>query len=185
MKAQRRSAKVNSAVALAKRSDEVLDEIMNNFPKVPFGSMSNEERAAFNMLLEVLQNPELLLLIHFPRVRRNLTLNLAKIVAHDLKANQEAIRRAADRNDEKFFILLGKCLSGEITPDLFDKTDHDIGEILTHDPATTAKEAVRELKRRGHAINEEMFRMRKLRIIRNQSAALEALLATWRKYSKT
>ncbi len=158
---------------------------MNNFSRVPIQSMSDDERAAFKVLSEALENIELLLFTCSPKISQNLSLNLAKIAAHDLKGSKEAIGKAADREDKVFFILLGKCLSGEITPFLVDKIDGDIAEILTQSPAIRTKEAVRELKKRGHAINEEMFRMRKHRMIRNQSDALDVLLATWRKFSKT
>lgn len=68
---------------------------------------------------------------------------------------------------KKFFIDLGKCLSGEINPELWDKRDIDIAEIVVSNPRMRAKEAVRELVKRGHRpISEENFRNWKSKLLR-------------------
>lgn len=75
---------------------------------------------------------------------------------------------AIEINDKRFFIDFGKCLSGEIKdPTLFDKRDRDIAEIVLFEPEMSAKDAVRELEKRGHrGITEENFRMWKMRLLK-------------------
>jgi hypothetical protein len=84
--------------------------------------------------------------------------------------NQELMRvigfQALMRN-KKFFINLGKCLSGEIDPQLWDRRDIDIAEIVLFHPELSAGDAVRELERRDHhGITEENFRMWKMRLLK-------------------
>jgi len=89
---------------------------------------------------------------------------IAKLAAFDLKAYKAEIFLPAATREKRFFIDLGKCLSGEIKSG-FDKLDVAIASILLQNPSIKAKDAVRELKRRRHpAISEENFRMRKQRL---------------------
>jgi hypothetical protein len=78
------------------------------------------------------------------------------------------IELATARNDKQFFVDLGKCLSGEIKDStLFDKRERDIAEIVLFNPQMSAKDAVRELQKRGHRrITEENFRMWKTRLLK-------------------
>ena len=98
----------------------------------------------------------------------------AKFAAQNLKRSAELIHLAAHQDAKKFFIALGKCLSGEIKSTLHDKMDLDIGEILSENPSISGKEAVRELKKRGHSrdLSLENFRVRKQRLLRQAYKAL-------------
>ena len=93
---------------------------------------------------------------------------------------QELLRvigaQAAMKN-KKFFINLGKCLAGEINPQLWDQRDIDMAEIVLFHPELSAGDAVRELERRDHyGITEENFRMWKMRLLkaREEYAAFRA-----------
>lgn len=71
------------------------------------------------------------------------------------------------KGDRQFFIDLGKCLSGEIKTAVYSKRDLDIAELVLSGPHLSAKEAVRELSKRGHRpITEENFRVTKMRLLR-------------------
>src|SRR5262249_33552711 len=98
----------------------------------------------------------------------------AKLAAQNLKASAELIHLAAQQDAKKFFIALGKCLSGEIKSTLHDKMDLDIAEILSENPSISGKEAVRELKKRGHSrdLSLENFRVRKQRLLRQAYKAV-------------
>jgi hypothetical protein len=91
----------------------------------------------------------------------------ARLAAQNLKDSAELIQLAAQQDAKEFFITLGRCLSGEIKAMLRDKMDADIADILSENPLITAKEAVRELKRRGREITEDNFRVRKQRLLRS------------------
>jgi len=89
---------------------------------------------------------------------------IAKLAANDLEAYSNVIILAAQTGQKRFFIDLGKCLSGDIKSG-YDKLDYAIAVILSHNPSIKAKAAVRELKERGHPeISEENFRVRKQRL---------------------
>lgn len=91
-------------------------------------------------------------------------LNIAKLAAGDLQAFAFEIFIAANANQKKFFIDLGKCLSGEMKSG-YDNLDISAALILSHNPVIKAKDAIHELKERGHTeITEENFRMRKHRL---------------------
>jgi hypothetical protein len=78
-----------------------------------------------------------------------------------------AIELAADIKHKQFFIDLGKCLSGDIDPELWDKRDIDIAEIVLSNPRISAKNAVRELEKRNHrGITEENFRNWKSKLLK-------------------
>jgi hypothetical protein len=80
---------------------------------------------------------------------------------------KEAIRLAAEVMHKQFFIDLGKCLSGDIDPELWDKRDIDIAEIVLSNPRISAKNAVRELEKRNHhGITEENFRNWKSKLLK-------------------
>jgi hypothetical protein len=104
---------------------------------------------------------------------------LAKYASRDLKACRGLISEAAKKGDELFFIVLGKCLSGEIKKEICDRLDSDIARIVCENPSITAKHAVRELEEWGWSMTEENFRMRKKRLglvefIRMNDASLRA-----------
>jgi len=89
---------------------------------------------------------------------------LAKLAAHDLKAFTEEILLAAQTCQTRFFIDLGKCLSGQMKSG-YDKLDVDMALLLSRHPSIKVKYAVRELVRLNHPrINEENFRVRKQRL---------------------
>jgi hypothetical protein len=105
---------------------------------------------------------------------------LAKFCSRNLKYGGHLIALMAKRNDKRFFIELGKCLSGEIDSTLSDPIDEEIAEILGHNPWITAKDAVAELKQRGWTMTEEAFRVRKQRLKRTADAAYKA----WHDWSR-
>jgi hypothetical protein len=82
--------------------------------------------------------------------------------------NQEVMRVIGFQSlmkNKEFFLQLGKCLTGEIDPQLVDERDVDIAEIVLFYPQLSAANAVAELQRRGHSsITEENFRMWKMRL---------------------
>jgi hypothetical protein len=97
----------------------------------------------------------------------------AKLAANEAKktgsfySSTALVLMALVRNDKRFFIDLGKCLSGEITPDLFDKRDFDMAEIVLFNPKMPARQAVLELVKRGHReITEDNFRNWKKRLLK-------------------
>jgi len=90
----------------------------------------------------------------------------AKLAAQDTKTHADRIRSEAERGNKRFFIELGKCLSGEIKPELCDKIDTQILRILCVDPSIPAKDALRKLRQKGWHMTEENFRMRKQRLKR-------------------
>ena len=98
----------------------------------------------------------------------------AKLAAQNLKVGADPISMEAKRDNRRFFIELGKCLSGEIKPELFDDMDWDLVRILCINPSTTAKDAVRKLEKKGWHITEEAFRVRKQRLRRAIVAARKA-----------
>jgi hypothetical protein len=81
--------------------------------------------------------------------------------------------QVALKGDKQFFIDLGKCLSGEIKTEVYSKLELDIAELVFSKPHLSAKEAVRELSKRGHKITEEHFRVEKMRLLK----VLEQILA--------
>jgi hypothetical protein len=100
----------------------------------------------------------------------------AKLAAQNLKASAELIHLAAQQDAKKFFIALGKYLSSELKSTLHDKMDLDLADILSENPSISGKEAVRELKKRGHSyhLSEENFRERKYRLLRAAYKALQS-----------
>ena len=86
---------------------------------------------------------------------------------------------AIEVNDKQFFIDFGRCLSGDIKdPTVFHKRERDIAEIVAFTPNMSAKQAVRELEKRGHrGITEENFRMWKMRLLK--ARPLFTKLITW------
>lgn len=107
--------------------------------------------------------------IHLPLYFTDETTNdwlfLAKLVSKNLKGGKEVLLQAADDNNSKFFIDLGKCLSGEIDSPSFDSMDLYLAGLLSRYPPITAKDVVDELERVGFPrITEENFRVRKKRL---------------------
>jgi hypothetical protein len=100
----------------------------------------------------------------------------ARLAAQNLKDSAELVQLAAQHDAKEFFITLGRCLSGEIKSTLYDKMDADVADILSENPSITAKEAVRELRKRGRQISEENFRVRKQRLLR---PAYKAAQSDW------
>jgi hypothetical protein len=74
-------------------------------------------------------------------------LSIAKLAAQDLKACKGFICKAADENNKRFFIDLGKCLSGEIKSPAVSKREIDLAHIICRQP--TSKDEMREWKNRG------------------------------------
>jgi hypothetical protein len=92
---------------------------------------------------------------------------IAKWASQGLKAHKRAISRAAERNDKRFFIDLGKCLSDEIDNSLYYKIAEDVALIFAFDPSIPAKDGVRLLEKFGYPrITEEHFRVLKGRLKR-------------------
>ena len=89
---------------------------------------------------------------------------IAMLAAQNLKAYRWEIVQAANNNDRQFFIDVGRYLAHKISSDLCDQLDYDIAELCRKRPGISAKEAVRELRKNGNSINEEMFRMRRKRL---------------------
>src|SRR5262249_16759451 len=60
---------------------------------------------------------------------------------------------AIQQNDKQFFIDFGRCLSGEISAELFSKYDRDVAEIVLQlaETGMPTSAGVRELHKRGHA----------------------------------
>ena len=80
---------------------------------------------------------------------------------------QGAIELAATIKHRQFFIDLGKCLSGGLNTELWDKRDIAIAEIVLSNPRIRAKHAVRELEKRNHhGITEENFRNWKSKLLK-------------------
>src|SRR5262249_36154461 len=91
-------------------------------------------------------------LLTWVKVRQQLLqgdwLTLAKHAAQNLKAAKNLICMAAEERNQKFFIYLGKCLSGEIKSTHRD-IDHDIAYLINNSAPIKARDAVRELNARG------------------------------------
>jgi hypothetical protein len=98
----------------------------------------------------------------------------AKLASQNLNAFKSRIRLMAEKGDKKFFIDLGKCLSGEIKCELWDRFDEDVTDVLCRYPKLSAKDAVLELKKRGWTMTEEGFRMWKHRLLRAARDARKA-----------
>jgi hypothetical protein len=80
---------------------------------------------------------------------------------------KHVIEMAAMMKHRRFFVELGKCLSGDIDRDLWDKRDVDIAEIVLSNPRIPAKDAVHELEKRGHSgISVENFRNWKSKLLK-------------------
>src|SRR5260370_21020952 len=78
-----------------------------------------------------------------------------------------AIELALVVRHRRFFIDLGKCLSGEINSQLWDKRDVDLAEIILSNPRMRAEEGVQEMVKRGHShITEDNYRMWKMRLLK-------------------
>jgi hypothetical protein len=100
-----------------------------------------------------------------PEVERDSRIH-AKWVAHDLKTYKHIILRAAERQDKRFFIDLGKFLSGNLDSTIYDKMDEYVAVIVAFNPSITAKGGVRVLEALGLVITEDNFRERKYRLLR-------------------
>jgi TolB-like protein len=88
----------------------------------------------------------------------------AKIAARNLKAHSSIILNAAERNDQKFFRELGKCLSGRSKPEWTSAMSRDVASIFVLKPDIPAKEGVRLLRELGWTMTEDDFRMWKKRL---------------------
>jgi hypothetical protein len=99
---------------------------------------------------------------------RNACRFLAKLVANDLNGMSSVVAQAAERRDKQFFIELGKCLSRQTNIEYYDQLDFAIATLVCANPSIKAKDAVRELQKRGWPISrkdaESVFRMRKKRL---------------------
>jgi hypothetical protein len=94
----------------------------------------------------------------------------ANLASQDLKGLSHIVALRAKIGDKKFFIALGKYLSGELKAGLWDRTDVAIVSIVLANPGITAKDALHELQKRGLTLSgkdkdiESAFRMRKKRL---------------------
>jgi Zn ribbon nucleic-acid-binding protein len=88
--------------------------------------------------------------------------------------SKEIIKKAVAAHHKQFFIDLGNCLQCKprLMPQLWDESDIDIAEIVLESLARQksgkvlkAKEAVEELKKRGHEMTEEAFRQQKKKLL--------------------
>ena len=89
----------------------------------------------------------------------------AKMTAPDLPGSADVIYLAAANNDKKFFIYLGKYLSGKREPEVISRMERDVVSILLKNPSISAKDAVREMQKRGWTMNEESWRMQRMRLL--------------------
>ena len=161
---------------------QILDQMWRTFSPFLTKSQPRERLSRALLMLskfvnrDVLQDDSL--------IRAKLAARLVQETG-DLDFSIWLVLLAIERNDKRFFIDFGKCLSGEIKDStLFDKRDRDIAEIVLFDPQfdtrnrdiakivlfdpeMSAKDAVRELERRGHrGITEDNFRMWKMRLLK-------------------
>jgi hypothetical protein len=90
----------------------------------------------------------------------------AHLAAQNLsgRTSKFSILRAAEANDKRFFIDLGKILSGDMKAALYDRTVVRVAMILTLNPSIKAKDAVQKLKNQGTTMSQENFRMWKKRL---------------------
>ncbi len=100
----------------------------------------------------------------YPSLEQDPAFVLAKFAANNLKFFHKRIHEAAKKNDKRFFIHLGRFLSGQNNAELFDPIDLAVTELVCSDPLIKAPEAVRKLEMRGWKMTEEAFRMRKQRV---------------------
>jgi hypothetical protein len=152
---------VEKAAAKARVSKGLLDKWMNA-PEISL--------AVNNALIEAHPSPFFWAKIARPHLQQQDWRYLAKLTAHNLKDWKDIIRFAAENNEKKFFVDLGKCLSGEINCTLRDQMEIDIADILHCNPSISAKDAVREMEERRWTVSEEALRMRKQRMKRDPGA---------------
>ena len=92
----------------------------------------------------------------------------AKLAAQNLKDYSWRTWWAAERNDKRFFIELGKCLSaksGKNRSEWTSKMSRHIASIFVVNPNISDKDGVRELKQTfGWTMSEDNFRMWKMRL---------------------
>jgi hypothetical protein len=96
-----------------------------------------------------------------PELTKAQSRQAAEIAARDVKASASLISLSALEGDERFFIYLGKYLSGDMNSTFPDKLDFYVWHILRRNPSIKSPDAVRELKKHGFTMTEEAFRMRK------------------------
>ena len=95
--------------------------------------------------------------LYFTDETENNWLFWAKLVSKNLKGGKQVLLQAADDNNSKFFIDLGKCLSGEIDCTPFVSMDLYLAGLLNRYPSITAKDVVDELERVGFPRIREML----------------------------
>jgi hypothetical protein len=89
----------------------------------------------------------------------------AKLAAQNLKDYSWRTWLAAEGNDKKFFIELGKCLSDKNRAEWTSKMSRDVASIFLLNPNISDKDGVRELKDKfGWTMSEDNFRMWKMRL---------------------
>jgi hypothetical protein len=85
--------------------------------------------------------------------------------------------KAAEANNKKFFIDLGKMLSGDLDSTFIYPEEFDIARVLTRYPSISEKDALRELEKLNPKYKQlklGTFRVKKGRILRRAAAAHEA-----------
>jgi len=105
----------------------------------------------------------------------------AKLAAQNLKDYSWRTWWAAERNDKRFFIELGKCLSdksGKNRSEWTSKMSRDIASIFVVNPNISDKDGVRELKHKfGWTMSEDNFRMWKMRLGVNEFLRKQDMLS--------
>jgi hypothetical protein len=89
----------------------------------------------------------------------------AKMTAPNLPGAADVIYLAAVNNDKKFFVHLGKYLAGKREAEVISRMECDVISILASNPAISARDAVREMQTRGWTMNEESWRMQRMRVL--------------------
>ena len=145
---------------------QIADQMLRTF-SAPLLADSNPRRFMASMLLMAAELQDRKVSKDDSLIRARLAAKLVEQFG-DLDFSIWLVLLAIETNDKRFFIDFGKCLSSEIKdPTLFDKRDRDIAEIVACNPEMSAKEAVRELEKRGHrGITEDNFRMWKMRLLK-------------------
>ena len=145
---------------------QIADQMLRTF-SAPLLADSNPRRFMASMLLMAAELQDRKVSKDDSLIRARLAAKLVEQFG-DLDFSIWLVLLAIETNDKRFFIDFGKCLSSEIKdPTLFDKRDRDIAEIVACNPEMSAKQAVRELEKRGHrGITEDNFRMWKMRLLK-------------------
>jgi hypothetical protein len=170
------SASLNAATAWSPPPKRLQKEVRKQerlFRKQIWKDLSPEARKAYNDEIATSKS----FLVKMALVRGKLergtlkpdSVELAKLVALDLKQHRWLIWVAAWKRDKEFFGTLGKCLMGDIKPPTLDEIDRSIVDIRCQCPSIGYADLARELTRRGKKLRDSesdksFLRMREKRI---------------------